>query len=255
MSGRGDPWLAVRGRNASAPVRLFCLPHAGSGAVFYQPWVDLLPGVDVCRVQLPGRETRFLEPAFQTVGEAVPALAEGLRPHLDRPFALFGHSLGALLAFELVRHLHARGGPQPIALFPSAHRAPHLPHPRPPVARASQERFLAEVRWMGGTREEFLSDPEILDVILPTLRADVNAFETYAHEAGEPLSCAVTVFGGAEDKVATPAELEPWRQHAAGPYACHILPGDHFFLDPQRERLLGILRADLQAALRAGGSS
>ncbi len=247
-----NPWIATRGRTEDARLRLFCLPHAGSGAVFYHPWIAAMPaGVDLCRVQLPGRETRFTEPAFDDLDALVPRLVDGIASLLDRPFALFGHSLGAIAGFELIRCLRARGLPGPLAFFPSGHRAPHLPHPRPPVAKASVERFLAEVRWMGGTPAEFLNDPEMLEVILPSLRADVNAWETYRYAPGAKLDCAVTVFGGSDDRVARPAELEPWREHAAGPYAIHILPGDHFYLDAHRQELLRWLRPELEAALRS----
>ncbi len=249
-----DPWLAARGRRPDARVRLFCLPHAGSGAVAYQPWIDGLPDhVDVCRVQLPGRETRFVEPALDSIEPLVEALLQGLSPHLDRPWAVFGHSMGAIVGFELVRAARAAGARTPLVLFASGHRAPHLPRPRPAVAYASQERFLAEVRWMGGTPDEVLSDPEMLDIVLPTLRADVNVWETYVYREQPPLECALTALGGREDRVATPAEIEGWAQHTAGRHGHHVLEGDHFFLETDRDALLRIVATDLDAALAERG--
>ncbi|MEM7205745.1 MAG: alpha/beta fold hydrolase [Planctomycetota bacterium] len=253
MTTTEQPWIAARGRSPNALARLFCLPHAGSGAVFYQSWCEGMPGIDVCRVQLPGRETRFVEPAVDDVHTLVPQIAAGIEPLLDRPFAIFGHSMGAVVGYELVRFLRERGK-TPLAFFPSGHRAPHLPHPRPPVARTSDERFLAEVRWMGGTPEEFLSDPEMLEVILPTLRADVHLWESYRYQEAAPLTCSVVAFGGREDKVATATEIEPWSEHAAGTFACHIFDGDHFFLEAQRSDMLPILTTTIAAALRKSRS-
>lgn len=241
-----DPWIAVRGRRPDAPKRLFCLPHAGSGAVFYQAWADELPAeLDVCRVQLPGRETRFVEPALDHLDQLVPALADALQPYLDRPYGLFGHSMGAITGFALLHELRRRGQRLADVFFASGHRAPQRPHPRPPVATSSDERFLAEVRWMGGTPEEFLQDPEMLDVILPTLRADVNVWETYRYDAPQPLPCDLVVLGGTHDKVATPDELDGWAEQTSGEFSQTVLPGDHFFVESERAAVLDAIRSGL----------
>lgn len=244
------PWIAARREPDSPRLRLLCLPYAGGGAGVFRGWEQALPeDVDLLRIQLPGRETRFAEPAIATVDELVPALADAVRPWLDRPFAVFGHSMGALIGYELLRHLRCGPGPAAVVLYASGHRAPHLPHPRPPIAHLDDERFVEELRWMKGTPEEVLAHRELLELVLPTLRADIGLWESYRHRDEPPLECPIVVLGGQHDEVAKPAELPPWQQHTEAACEVHLLPADHFYLHGHRDALLALLARDLRARM------
>ncbi|HEY1379547.1 MAG TPA: thioesterase domain-containing protein, partial [Gemmataceae bacterium] len=169
-----DRWLAYVRPRPLASVRLFCFPYAGGGASVFRGWADGLPSaVEVCPVQMPGRETRFREPAFTRLPLLIEALAESLYPHLDRPFAFFGHSLGALVAFELARRLRRDGSPEPQHLFVSGSGAPQArDHSGAVIHTRPADEFWQEVGRLNGTPAEVLTDGELRDLLLPTLRAD-----------------------------------------------------------------------------------
>jgi medium-chain acyl-[acyl-carrier-protein] hydrolase len=212
----------------------------------YRPWMAAAPaGLEVCPVQLPGRETRVAEPAFTGLDPLLDALEEALPPYLDIPFALFGHSMGALIAFEFARRLHGRGGPQPVHLFVSGLRGPHLPDPDPPIYQLPDAEFLAEVRRLNGTPDEVLQHPELMQLLLPILRADLTICDTYVHAAGEPLSCPISALGGLEDPKASPDELEAWSQHTTAGFRKRMFAGDHFYLVPAQAQLVQAVAADL----------
>jgi medium-chain acyl-[acyl-carrier-protein] hydrolase len=174
-------------------------------------------------------------------------LAEGLRPYLDLPFAFFGHSMGALIAFELARHLARRQARGPMHLFVSGRAAPQLPDEGPPIHHREYEAFVEELRHLNGTPAEVLQNPELLELLLPRLRADFALCETYRCPAGPPLRCPLTAFGGLEDDV-TREELRAWESQTVGPFTLQLFPGDHFFLHRSRQ---GLVEAIVQA-LRGG---
>lgn len=242
---RADRWLAA-GPWPRAGFRLFCFAHAGGGASLFREWNGALGDrVGVCPIQLPGRESRFREPAFTRLGPLVEALVEALSPHLDRPFALFGHSLGALVAFELARRLRREGLFEPSQLIVSGSRAPQLPRTEPDVHRLSDAAFRAELRRLDGTPVELLENDELMDLLLPSLRADFALFETYAYTAGSPLSCPISALGGRDDPTVEHAELEAWRAQTTGRFRLRIFPGNHFFVRSGRALVLEELRHTL----------
>ena len=248
-----NPWLAVQRPAADAKLRLFCFPSAGGAASMYQTWVGDLPaGIDVIRLQPPGREGRFTEPACGSFAELLPQVREAIEPWLDVPFAFFGHSMGALVSYEVTRMLRADGGPQPAAFYPSGHRAPHLPMRRDPWADLPRDELIAELKDIDGIPDLLLENEELLDVVLPTVRTDLRAYEAYAFESGEPLGCPITVFSGTEDKLVDEPEREGWREHTAGECVVHALPGRHFFINDQRELVLGHLARDLARVMERG---
>src|SRR5262249_44475104 len=227
-----ERWLAYVSPRPQAPVRLFCFPYAGGGASVYRGWADGLAGAaEVCPVQLPGRENRFREPVFTRLPPLIEALAEALRPFLDRPFAFFGHSLGALVAFELARRLRRDQGAEPVRLFVSACGAPQTRARRggeiPP--RPAGE-FWHEGGRLNGTPTGVLDDGELRELLLPTLRADFAVGETYRYAGGPPLTCPVCALGGLGDETVDRRDLDAWRVRTAGPFRRRLLPGDHFFL-------------------------
>jgi medium-chain acyl-[acyl-carrier-protein] hydrolase len=179
-------------------------------------------------VELPGRGTRLSEPCFSKLPPLVDALASGLESTLDLPFCFFGTSFGALIAFDLSQHLRRRGGSQPLKLFVAARQAPDLPD-RNPLHHLGQHDFVAALRSYGGTSGEVLDDDNTQSILLPSLRADFTADETYAWIHGPPLRCPISAFGGREDWITTENELMAWSRHTQGSFRLRMLPGGHFF--------------------------
>lgn len=238
------PWIAHARPRPEARLRLFCLPYAGGNASIFRAWGQRLPAeVEVMPVELPGRASRFREPPLRRVDEAVEKLEAALSPLFDRPFAFFGHSMGALLAFELARRLRRTGGPEPVALFVSARRAPHLPPEEDPVHGLPDGEFFERLRELNGTPEEALQHPELMQMLLPLLRADFELNETYEFAPGEALACAVAAMGGLGDPEVTREHLEAWRQHTSGPFSLRMFAGDHFYLNqrPAAETLVSVV--------------
>jgi medium-chain acyl-[acyl-carrier-protein] hydrolase len=241
-----DRWITRPRPLPRARLRLFCLAHAGGGASAFRGWADALPpDVEVCPVQLPGRENRIGEPAFDRLEPLVAALAQAVDPWLDLPFALFGHSNGALIGFELARLLRSRGRPGPRHLFASGRRAPDLPADRAPIRALPEGEFLAELQELGGLPPALLEHRELLELLVPTLRADVAIHETYDFAEAPPLECGITAYGGVADPKVSRAQLEAWGRHTAGPFVMREFPGGHFYLQEDRPAVLRTLSADL----------
>ena len=251
----GDAWLFRPAPRPGARVRLFCFPYAGAGASTYRAWPGHVPDtVEICAVQLPGREGRLREAPFTCFRDLVEAAVGALGPHIDRPFALFGHSMGALVAFEVARALAARRGATPLHLFVSGEGAPHLPSRYAPITHLAHDAFVAEVRRRyDGIPEEVFRTSELMELLVPTLRADMTALEGHTHMAGLPLSCPITAYGGSDDPEATETEIAAWREHGTGVFRYLILPGTHFFVQTSRALLVD----DVVKALGrlAGGTS
>ena len=229
-------------------MRLFCLPFAGGGASTYRLWPAALPSwLEVCPVQLPGREERYGEPAYTSVIGLSRAVARELAPYLDKPFALFGHSMGALLAFETARALRQAGARAPAALLASAYPAPQDAVARTPIHQLPDAAFIEEMRKMEGTPEAVLANAELMAFMLPVLRADFQACDTYVFAAEPPLDLPLAVYGGAEDREVDRAALEAWRETTRGAFSLHLLPGGHFFVQTHRDLLLADIAERLAA--------
>lgn len=244
-----DPWIAYTRPSAGAALRLFCFPYAGAGAGVYRDWVGACGvGVEVCPVQLPGRESRMLEAPLASMDELVHAAAAGLEPYLDRPFAFFGHSMGALLGFELARRLRASGAPLPLRLFASAYRAPHLPARRPAIHPLPDVEFLAALQGYGGTPAAVLGHADLVRLVLPGVRADFRVHETYRFRPEPPLLLPITSFAGRDDRVVAPDEVHAWRQHTQRTFDFHLLDGGHFFVHAAGEAIRSVVAAALSRA-------
>ena len=233
-------------------MRLYCLPYAGGGAVTFRGWSEELPEtIEVCCIQLPGRERRLWEPAFDHMSPLVQETLKFLEPTLDKPYAFFGHSMGALIAFELIRELRRRGAPEPVCLFASGHRAPHLKDSQPSVCHLSDAEFVPEVaRRYQAIPVEVQQNEELLELMLPGLRGDISVCDTYRYESEKPLACPVDVFGGIDDEV-TQEYLSPWQQHTSEAFALTMLPGGHFFLKTARRALLRVIREKLESIAKS----
>ncbi|MDB4947769.1 MAG: beta-ketoacyl synthase [Gemmatimonadetes bacterium] len=244
-------WFTCPRPRPGAVLRLLCIPHAGAGAGVFRGWGDALPAeVEVCGVQPPGREARLGEPAFDRMAPLVDALAAEVAAADDLPFAVFGHSNGALIGFELARRLRAGGEHGPLHLFASGRRAPDLPNPLSDVHHLPDDAFLEDLVALGGTPREVAEHPELMRMLLPLLRADVALNEAYAFAEAPPLECGITAYGGLADPKATRPETEAWRRHTAGPFTARFFAGDHFFpFGPARDLVLRTLAADLHDLL------
>ena len=240
-------WIAGGERKPHARLRLFCFPYAGGAASVFRDWSDGLPAdVEVCPVQFPGRGTRLMEPAYSQLPLLVGALAEALLPLLDRPFAFFGHSLGSLVSFELARSLQTKHKMRPIRLIVSAGPAPQIPHRGQPIHTLPEEEFSAELRRLSGTPEDLLNHKELMDIVLPSLRADFALFESYQYSWGPPLNCPISTYGGLSDQRVSHRDLEAWRDQTLASFSIRMFPGDHFYLKTTQTLLLQALTRELR---------
>jgi medium-chain acyl-[acyl-carrier-protein] hydrolase len=242
-----DAWIRCPYPKPNATARLFCFPYAGGGASVYRAWGEILPDeIEVCPVQLPGREDRLAETPFSDLRALTRALAPAMRPYLDKPFAFFGHSMGALVAYELARTLRRQTGSLPAHLFVSGRGAPHWPNPRAPIHVLPDAAMLAELhRRYRGVPESLWREPELLALLLPLLRADLTLAEAYAHVPEPPLSCSISAFGGDRDPHASHEALAAWRDQAADEVPVRLFAGDHFYLNRSSEPLLQAIAAAL----------
>lgn len=241
-------WIAARGANVRRRLRLICLPFAGGGAATYAQWPEPGPGVEVVPVRLPGRESRFTEAPLTSVPALVAALREGLAALFDEPFAFYGHSFGALLAFELTRALEAEGHDGPVMLHAGASAAPQLHLPGESLLGSLDDAALvARLRALGGTSDDVLEDPELLALTLPALRADALAAESYRPEPNARVRCPIVAIGGVGDPFVTEPLLSAWADCTSAQFKLRQLPGGHFFLDGSRALLLKALAQDLAA--------
>jgi medium-chain acyl-[acyl-carrier-protein] hydrolase len=249
-AGGTSRWIERPRPNTQARLRLICFPYAGGGASLYRQWPELLPAtIEVLAIQMPGREWRLNDPAFTRIEPLVAALLEELRPYLTLPFVFFGHSLGALLGYELAHALAEGGLPAPRLLVVSGHWAPHLPDVHPPIHRLPQEAFVAELLKLEGTPPEVLANEELRALILPLLRADFAVSETYRYVARGPLHCPILAFGGVRDRRVSRQQLEEWRAHTAVDFQVRLFRGGHFFLNSERELVVWALAQALQPLL------
>ncbi|MEZ4359491.1 MAG: alpha/beta fold hydrolase [Kofleriaceae bacterium] len=241
-------WLTRYRPVDDARLRLLCLPFAGGTDAAYRAWPDALPAdVEVCGVCLPGRDARRREPPHARMTTLVPALADGLAAELERPFALFGHSMGAGVAFGLARELRRRGRPAPALLIVSGRRAPQLPEPDPWHALPT-DALVARLRRLGGTPDVVLREPELMAMFLPVIRADLAVIEAEPYREEPPLELPIVALGGESDDRCSRAELEAWRAQTTSAFTSTIFPGSHFFVTSAARQVLAQIAAALASA-------
>jgi medium-chain acyl-[acyl-carrier-protein] hydrolase len=249
-----DEWLVCPRPNPGARLRLFCFPYAGGKALTYKPWPEGLPAaVEVWAVRPPGVFGGPRRRPFTSLAPMVEEVAAVIRPSLDKPFAFFGHSMGALFGFELARLLRRSGGPSPVHLFASGRRAPQIPDTLPPTYNLPDAEFLEELRRLNGTPREVLEHPELLELMIPHLRADFEVVQTYVYAEGPPLDIPISAYGGLEDEEVSVEDLEGWREQTTAAFSLRMFPGDHFFIETARPLLLGRLSEEL-SRLHLGGA-
>ncbi|MBW4678528.1 MAG: thioesterase II family protein [Microcoleus vaginatus WJT46-NPBG5] len=241
-----NAWVMCPKPNPQARLRLFCFPYAGAGSQIFRTWAQSLPAsLEVCPIELPGRGTRIMEAPYSQLDPLVETLASVLLPHLDKPFAFFGHSMGALLSFELVRRLRKKSSLLPLHLFVSGRQAPQIPDSNPPIHALPEPAFLEELRRYNGTPQAVLENAELMHLLLPILRADFAAIETYVYASEPPLECPITAFGGFQDPEASCDELAAWCEQTSAAFSLQMFPGDHFFLHSAQSQLLQFLSQEL----------
>jgi surfactin synthase thioesterase subunit len=228
-----------------APHRLVCFPHAGGSASFYFPVSRAMsPGADVLAIQYPGRQDRRGEPCADSIPALADALVSEVRPWFDRPVTFFGHSMGASLAFELASRLEAEGHVLH-GLFASGRRAPSTVRDER-VHLLDDDGLIADITRLSGTDTQVLGDPEILRMILPSVRADYRAAETYRWTPGPRLSCPVFALTGDADPQVTLEEARAWGEHTSGGFTLKTFPGGHFFLNAQAAQVMASITAHLR---------
>jgi acyl transferase domain-containing protein/surfactin synthase thioesterase subunit/acyl carrier protein len=239
-------WIVCFQPRVEAKLRLFCFPYAGAGASIFRSWAEVLPPeTEVCALQLPGREDRLGETPFNRFAPLVQNLASIIQPRLDIPFTFFGHSMGALVSFELVRELRRQGCPSPRHLLVSALRAPQLPDLNLPIHRLPEPKFIEALQQLKGTPEGILQNADLMQLLSPTIRADLAIAENYIYSAQEPLPCAISAFGGEEDSIVRPEELMGWKKQTSSTFRLQMFPSDHFFLHRDRADLLEAIAEEL----------
>jgi len=247
-----DLWIQRPRPRPGARLRLLLLAHAGGGASAYRGWADAFPEeVEVCPVQLPGRENRLREQPHERIGPLVGDLARALEPWRDLPYALFGHSTGALIGFELARHAERAGAPGPVHLFASGRRAPDVPSRQRDLHALPDGEMIADLKELGGMPQALLDHPELMQLLLPLLRADLALTETYTPTPGATISAPITAYTGAADGKVAEEDARGWERHTTAGFALRTFPGDHFYLFAERDRVIQSLTADLRPLVAA----
>ncbi|WP_061289108.1 thioesterase II family protein [Herbidospora cretacea] len=235
-----DLWIRRFHPAPQAPARLVCLPHAGGSASFYMPVSSIMsPKVDVLAVQYPGRQDRRHEPLIPDLMTLADQVAEVLSRWMDRPTALFGHSMGAALAYEVALRLEA-AGTAPAGVFVSGRRAPSTKRTEN-VHKRSDDGLVAELKRLAGTNAALLGDEEVLRMVLPATRNDYRAIETYEYDPGRRLTVPLVALTGDNDPKTTVDEARAWRGHTDGPFDLRVYPGGHFFLTPHAADVIDVI--------------
>jgi surfactin synthase thioesterase subunit len=243
---RDDVWIRRFHPADHSGVQLICFPHAGGSASFYHPLSrSLQPDIDVLAVQYPGRQDRRQDPCIADIRELAAAVADSVHTWSDRPFALFGHSMGAMVAYETALRLRQRYGLRPARLFVSGRRAPSRQH-NEEILKLGDTGLIAEMRRLSGTDDRLLLDAEALQMILPAMRADYRAIESYQYQPVPALDCPVDAFVGSDDPKAPVEDVRAWTEHTDQEFSLRVLPGGHFYLREQMPELIAAIRGGLR---------
>lgn len=249
MSDNASFWFSTYGLPQNGKARAFAFPCSGAGTMSYYQWAKYLDGseMDFVGVQLPGRENRLREKPIADLPLLLESLVPAISPWLGKPFVFFGHSMGALIAFELCRALCRKGLPLPQRLFVSAFRSPQMPNPNRELHKLPDLGIIDSLRKYGGTPVQVLANKELMAVFLPVLRADFSLHETYRYQEEAPLPCPITALAGAGDKVVRPEYMVNWRQQTTSGFELVQYEGGHFFLHGHMDAIMQRLRHPIMA--------
>jgi medium-chain acyl-[acyl-carrier-protein] hydrolase len=242
-----NKWFPGLKRRPGARLQLFCFPFAGGGASAFRGWQDQLPAwTELWPLEYPGHETRFRDPSFDSAIPLADAICTELAAVIDLPFALFGHSMGGLLAFETARALRRRFAMDPAALFVAGHAGPQLLPFRPPIRDLPEPQFRQELRVYGGTPNEVLANEDLMQFLSPLLRRDLGICETYAYTPEPKLSFPIIAFGGAEDPTVPWDRVLQWLEQTSAGFRAYIMPGEHFFIRKAAPSICKIISRQLE---------
>lgn len=243
-------WFHIARPVKQPRLRLFCFSYAGGNASTYRDWHKQLPeDIEVCSVQLPGRGSRFKEKAFTDLDSLLSTLTPEIAPYTDTPYAFFGHSMGAQLAFELARKLRDMGADQPKCLIVSGRRAPQKQKKSKPIYSLPESEFRDEIRRLNGTPDEALNNPELMDLVSPILRADFQLIETWQYQPSDPIDVPVMALGGVKDNQVSMDDLEDWKTVTRGPFCLELFSGDHFFINQVTDSLLNTVNQAIESVV------
>ncbi len=248
----GSPWLIRFKRNPHASIRLFCFHCAGGSASEFRSWPAHLPGrVELVAVQLPGREGRVKEPFAASMHDLISGIVAAMTPLLDKPYAVFGHSFGALNSFESIRELRRRGLKQPFLFVPAGRQAPHLKEKKSPIGSLPRSEFIAELyKEYGNHIGHVLDSAELRDVFIPQIQADFALSETYRCRDEPPLDCPIVAFAGVDEDELEPQELNAWSAQTHRSFHSHRFPGDHFFIRESQGLVIEALKQAIATVRR-----
>jgi medium-chain acyl-[acyl-carrier-protein] hydrolase len=246
-----DRWVSCPKPDSHSRIRLFCFPYAGAGSSLFNSWSRwLLPEIELYLVNLPGRDARIRETPYLKLKPMVDPLTQGLLPYLDKPFIFFGHSMGSLICFEVARELRRLGKAQPLHLFVSGRQPPHIPDTHPNLHGLSEEEFLKTTqKFYGALPEIILQEPDMVNLFLSMMRADITMIETYEYEHEAPLDCSITAYGGLQDPSIDMPSLNAWKDQTAAGFKLKMFPGEHFFIQTARPAVLQELNGELKGLL------
>ncbi len=252
-SYQSNPWVVKPKPNPNARIKIFCLPFAGGSSVSYRNWIKYLPeDIELCPVEIPGRGIRMNETLISDLSVLVKKIAEGIYPELDKPFILFGHSMGTALGFELAHLLAEKYKKQAEYIFLSGRGAPHLPDREEPIHLLPEQQFVSKLKEYNGTPKEVLEHEELMQLMLPIIRADFQVCETYSNYRKEPLDIPITALGGLEDSSTLKEDLEAWKSYTTKKFNIRMFPGGHFYLNDQQPALLENILRDINSELKLG---
>ncbi|MFV0564076.1 thioesterase II family protein [Malaciobacter mytili] len=240
-----NKWLQFESKQ-NVNLRLFCLPYAGGSASIYRLWQQEMPeNIQVCKIQLPGRENRINEQAIDSMEVLIQILVKQLLSYFDKPFVLFGHSMGAMIVYELARYLTNYTSYTPLHIFVSACRTPNIAELKTTYHLPNDE-FINSLRQRGGTNEILLNNKEYMQMIEPTLRADLKLIEQWHHNDIDKLNCPITIFGGLNDTLVSPFILKQWRQYTNNVFKLKLFKGGHFFINDPSVNIASIVANTLK---------
>lgn len=235
-------WYLEYKKNPQASLRLFCFHHSGGGASLYFPWIDhLSPNIEMIAVQLPGRENRYREPLVNNLSDIIHTLSEGFQSYKDKPFIVFGHSLGAFLSFELLRSIHKLYSLYPCHMIISATKAPHLPFRMKHLSQLDDKTLKEELKVYNGIDAGIFENDELLDLFLPIIKNDFSIYENYSYSKSHPFPCDILTLSGDRDATVTQEEILAWSTYTTGKFEHLSFPGEHFFIKTHQKRIIGII--------------
>lgn len=249
-----NKWIVTPTSRSQAKLALYCLPFAGGSSNSFRPWATLLPpAVELRAVELPGHGHRLSENLARRLEELIPPLAEAIAASADRPFAIFGHSMGAILGYEVVLKLQDEYRKFPVHVFLSGHGAPTLPDREEPIHQLPKSKFIEKIRQYNGTPPEVLEHQELMELLVPIMRADFEVCETYQPQEVRKIKAPLTVLGGINDPGAPRADLEVWSDFTTEEFNVRMFPGDHFYLLQQKINLLQAILQDINKHFNLNG--